>query len=176
MAPQEQVVYALEFTALSGLALPPAGPGLPMTTVNNAWGVSERHHIKAVTRIYSNGDGERKQRSDTGRSVFTDFEFASRRIMGLSEYRRSLTASGDTGASQVNGDDSKAEFDALPANEQQAFEYLAEQRRARIPHAQQEAIEVLRRTGGLISWTTLAAEIGDYCDASTLAEVPAAEI
>ena len=169
MAPQEQVVYALEFTALSGLALPPAGPGLPMTTVNNAWGVSERYHVKAVTRIYSNSDGERKQRSDTGRSVFTDFEFASRRITGLSEYRRSLTASGDTGASQVNADDSKAEFDALPANEQQAFEYLAEQRRARIPHAQQEAIEVLRRTGGLISWTTLAAEIGDYCDASTLA-------
>lgn len=167
MAPAEQFAYALEFAMLTGLSL---STGLPHGAINRAWGLSDRYHVTSVARMYDNGGGARQQRSDAGRNIFNDHDFAAARITALGEYRRALTASGSSAASiGLGAGDLRAQFDDLPSEEQLGYEYEAEKRRARIPHVRQEAIEILQRTSGSVSWAALASNVGDYCDPTTLA-------
>ena len=81
---------------LSGLSL---STGLSHGAINRAWGLSDRYHVISVARVYENGGGARRQRSDAGRNIFNDHDFAVARITALGEYRRALTASASSAAS-----------------------------------------------------------------------------
>ncbi len=165
---QELVVYGIEVCTLGGLPPDAAGTrAISLAAINRAWGMSERYHSEAVAKLYQNGSSARKERSDCGRSIFTDHEFARRRITAYSEWRRELTQDGGVGATAVDSSALREEFESTDAVTRQEYEYKAEQRRLRVPHARQEAIEVMKRTNGLLSWDALADELGGYCCGET---------
>jgi len=157
LAPAEMARFSFEMALLS----PPPAVGC-MRDLEHAWGVGVGYGGRAVVR-YANRDfdGGRQERSDAGRSMVTDPEFAKSKCTGREQYVRELVAQPSAGAG--GGLDLKQlreEYAALPPSDQLEYEQRAELRRLRVPFWHDEIKASLVLTNGKVPWHVIAASVG----------------
>ena len=157
---RETTAFVMEYMLLCGIT----GYERALGDLCFAWGRQPHFASRAAAKFAARCGPQRVQRSDTGKSILTDVEFAQSKASAWESYKHVKMA--EYAAPAVT--DIRTEWDSMSEQDRVPYQAAAERKQMRAPFVLNEATEVLRRTKGCISWRALANQIGNFCSPQAL--------
>jgi hypothetical protein len=131
-------------------------------SLNYAWDVCRLTQARIFNQMLDNdGSMERKERIDKGNNVFEDDEVRKRTFTALNTFKKFESRKFRTFHDKLDEKLLREEFDALSEDEKMNYQILADADLERARHLKEELVEVLQKTDGMVSYETLAAQLGD---------------
>ena len=162
LSPQAKSLFLFMSTLMSGFESNGGVLHGWKTALNYAWDV-ERGTMDRIFKhmLDQNGSIERAERIDKGLSVFDNDEIRKNTFTALNTFKKFEARKFRTFHHRLDEKELRQEFEALPEDEKMNYQILADADLERACHLKEELIDILQKTKGMVSYETLAAELGD---------------
>ena len=162
LSPQAKHLFLYMSTLMAGFDSNGGVIGGWKGSINHAWDVCKLSQARYFNQMIDNrGSMERKERSDKGNNIFEDDEVRKRTFTALNTFKKFESRKFRTFHDKLDEKLLHEEFDALSENEKMNYQILADADLERARHLKEELIDVLQKTNGMVSYETLAAQLGD---------------
>lgn len=171
LTPEEKILLTMEACVVGGAGgTTTSGQRVGQSELNVAWGVHRGYASVLVDRMSVDGDPNRRVRSDAGKNILTDPEYAETRVTAFSVYckdRHGEAPSVGTGR-KFTAAELQEDFDKLRKPALQKLETRRRMVLTRLASIPDDIEDLLMRTNGSITWDAVSRHVGSEASLLTI--------